>query len=377
MDDIKKDTTLQNVGKGSSIAPLVSTLKNATIHDVAANLGVSATTVWRALNNKPRVSNKTRERVLKEAKGLNYRPSMVAQTLRRQKTDIIGVVVPMIGNTAYSFIVRAIEQLAFEKGYNILLCDTDIDVRREKAYIDLLIRRRVEGVVVIPLAKRKSGEFDHLFELEFNNIPVVVIEQEIPSLPLNQIVVDNCAGAKCLMKHLVNLGHQRIAFFHAGLPEWDFVQSMRFKGYKSALEEFGLNYDPALVLQVARMTVDESQSLIGREVLEKLIKSRGRPTAIFAYCDGVAIKTLRLLRKIGIKVPDDIAVIGFDDVNFASDVNPSLTTYKQPTKELGHRAAEFLFKRFESGIVSSQKLVHEKIEGELVIRESCGAKKER
>jgi LacI family transcriptional regulator, galactose operon repressor len=154
---------------------------STTIHDLARHLNVSSTTVWRALNNNPRISPSTKERVLSAAKRFNYRPSLVAQTLSRGKTQTLGVVVPMIGNPVYANIIRAVEQVAFDHEYNIILCDTDFKVERERTYVDLLVRRRIEGVVIIPFAKRLPGDFEHLVELERDQgVSVVTIQNDIP-----------------------------------------------------------------------------------------------------------------------------------------------------------------------------------------------------
>src|SRR5262245_12016059 len=150
-----------------------------TIHDVARRLKVSATTVWRALNNRPRVSPTTKQRVLRAVEQLGYRPSLLAQNLSRGQTQTLGVVVPMIGNPVYATLVRAIEQVAFQRDYNIILCDTDFQVDRERKYLDLLLRRKVEGILVIPFAKRADTDLAHLLALEKAGVAVVAMQQPL------------------------------------------------------------------------------------------------------------------------------------------------------------------------------------------------------
>ena len=360
-------------GKTAEIAEF-SPKKGITIHNLADRLGVSPTTIWRALNGKPRISEKTRQRILDAARGLNYRPSLVAQTLRRQKTNIIGVIVPMVGDTTFSLIVRAIEQVAFERGYNILLCDTDLDLTREKEYMDWLIRRRVEGAIIVPLAKRKPGEFEHLLELEAHDIPVAVVEQDVPGLLIDQVVVDNVGGAKAMTSHLIGLGHKRIAFLHGGLPDWDYVQCARYAGYREALEEAGLEVDDSLSFKAAEMMVEEKHTMRTRELGDFLRRS-DRPTAIFAYCDGLAIKLMRVMSELGLRIPDDVAVVGCDNNSFSAYLPVALTTLRQPVLELGRRAAELVFQRIEGERTDSEQPIHEKLHCELVIRESCGSGK--
>src|SRR5688572_24852519 len=224
---------------------------STTIHDLARHLNVSSTTVWRALNNNPRINPATKERVLSAAKRFNYRPSLVAQTLSRGKTRTLGVVVPMIGNPVYANIIRAVEQVAFDHEYNIILCDTDFKIDRERAYADLLVRRRIEGVIIIPFAQRKPGDFDHLVELERGQkISVVTIQNDIPDDRLDRVVPDQRGAARALVEHLVSLGHRRVGFFHGGLPDWSAPMRERHEGYHPALDAAGVAPDEGAVVQV-------------------------------------------------------------------------------------------------------------------------------
>jgi DNA-binding LacI/PurR family transcriptional regulator len=348
-----------------------------TIHDLARHLNVSSTTVWRALNNNPRISPATKERVLSAAREFNYRPSLVAQTLSRGKTQTLGVVVPMIGNPVYANIIRAVEQVSFDNEYNIILCDTDFRVDRERDYTDLLVRRRIEGVVIIPFAKRDAGDFDHLVELEREHgVCVVAIQNDVPESRLNRVVPDQRGAARQLVEHLISLGHKRIGFFHGGLPEWSAPMRERHEGYRAALEAAGMHCDEKLVVQVGdyeALLTDDPASFHPELVRAELAKPN-RPTALFVASDVLAIKVMEIARELGLRIPEDLSIGGFDDIFMSAHTVPPLTTVRQPAARIGKRAAELLLERIngKDSRPGDDEPVHERVACELVIRKSTG-----
>lgn len=346
---------------------------STTIHDLARHLNVSSTTVWRALNNNPRISPKTKERVLSAAKQFNYRPSLVAQTLSRGKTQTLGVVVPMIGNPVYANIIRAVEQVAFEHEYNIILCDTDFRIDRERQYVDMLVRRRVEGAVVIPFAKRPAGDFEHLVDLEQNQgVRVVAIQNDVPEDRLNRVVPDNRGAARAMVAHLIGHGHQRVGFFHGGLPEWSHPMRERAEGYRLAIQEAGLEHDERLVVEAGTYEAllgDDPRSF-HREKVAAALRDPDRATAAFVASDVLAIKVMEVAREVGLRIPEDIAIAGYDDILMSAHTPPPLTTVRQPAAQVGRRAASLLLQRI--GRPAGGPPVHERIPCELVIRKSCG-----
>ncbi len=346
--------------------------KSVTIYDIARQLGVSATTVSRALNNRGRMSRETRQRILQAASKFNYKPSLVAKSLIHQRTKTLGVVVPMIGNTAYSPMVRGIEQIAYEKGYNIILCDTDINLTKEQRYIEMLSQRRVEGAIIIPFAERTSDDYEHIKQLEGEGIRVVVMEQDIPLPELNRVVPDNRGDAMRLVKHLIGLGYKRIGLAHLGLCNWDIAGIERWEGYKYALEQSGLEYDESLVVQAGQPTIVEEKSLLFDKLVDYL--QHKRPEAIFATTDMLAIKIMTIIHSLGLNVPNDIAVVGFDDILMSGYTVPPLTTVRQPAEQIGRRSAEIVFSLIE-GDDELAVPVHERISGKLIIRKSCGSYK--
>jgi DNA-binding LacI/PurR family transcriptional regulator len=347
---------------------------STTIHDLARHLNVSSTTVWRALNNNPRISPTTKERVLSAAKRFNYRPSLVAQTLSRGKTQTLGVVVPMIGNPVYANIIRAVEHVAFEHEYNIILCDTDFKVERERQHVDLLVRRRIEGVVIIPFAKRLPGDFEHLVELEQNQgVCVVAIQNDIPEERLNRVVPDQRGAAKAVVGHFIENGHRRIGFFHGGVPDWSAPMRERSEGYRQALESARIEYDPQLELQVGtyESLLGDDPAAFDGERVRRALSGEDRPTALFVASDVLAIKVMEVIRDMGLRIPEDVAVAGFDDILMSAHTLPPLTTVRQPSTKIGQRAANLLLERIDG---ADDELVHERVPCEVIIRKSSGGR---
>jgi len=346
--------------------------KAPTIHDLAADLKVSATTVWRALNNHDRISTETRARVLARAKAIKYVPSLVAQNLSHGRTQTLGVIVPMIGHPIFSSLIEKIEEAAFHRGYNIILCDTRLDMERETEYARMLLRRRVEGVIVIPFAER-PGKWDrHLVELQKRAVPVVVLEQDLPTTRFDKVVADNFGAAYEMTRHLISLGHEQIAFAFHPVNEWDPVGKERLAGFDHAMADAGLGKKARRLLDVFAF----ERERVWRYQSEKIVdcfRSPDRPTALFCGMDMLAIQAMETLREMKLNVPDDVAVVGFDNLDFSRFTDPPLTTVLQPTEEMGRRAAEILFDRIETKTGPSPKATCERLPCRLVIRQSCGA----
>ena len=355
----------------SEVKNNVSTGTPVTIAELAAELGVAVSTVSCALNNRGRMTDKTRQRIIKKAREYHYTPSQVAQSLIGQKTRMLGVVVPMIGDTVYSKMVRGIEQVAFEHGYNIILCDTDINLKREKEYMDMLIRRRVEGAIVIPFAKRTGSDSKHLLDAESYGVPLVIMEEELQLDQLTQAMVSTYEAAKKIVNHLIALGHRRIGFFRCESESWDINAQKRFEGYRDALVEADLPFNPELVLDAG--SICEGEIVLMAEKVEAYLRDPERPTAIFAGFDELAARIFPFIYKLGLNIPDDLAIVGFDDTEIASLTHPPLTTMRQPAAKLGRLAAELLFKRIELGPGTPNWPRREYLPCELIVRDSCGA----
>ncbi|MEO6436114.1 MAG: LacI family DNA-binding transcriptional regulator [Tepidisphaeraceae bacterium] len=343
-----------------------------TIHDLARRLKVSSTTVWRALNGSPRVSQTTRKRVQAMARKLNYRPSLIAQTLSTGKTQTLGVIVPMIGNPVHAALVRGVEQVAFEHEYNIILCDTDFRADRERTYLDLLSRRRVEGVAVVHYIREESAPLDALIDLQKQGLAVVAMQVDAPDERVMSVVPDNAAAARAMTEHLIDLGHRRIAFLHGGIDAWNTPARQRLAGYRKALAARKIAYSKDLVVQAGAFeaALTDDTASFWPERVTAFIRNTGTPLAIFAPIDVLAIKIMRVIQSMNLRVPEDIAVAGFDDILMSGYTTPRLTTVRQPSVAIGRCAAMRLFEHLAGNANSAPLCV--RVPCELVIRSSCG-----
>lgn len=344
--------------------------KAPTIHDIAADLKISSTTVWRALHNRDRVSDATRERVLDRVKETNYVPSLVAQNLSHGRTRTLGVIVPMVGHPFFATLIEKVEAAAFDAGYSIILCDARLDLAREAEYVRMLLRRRVEGVIVVPFSNRSRQGDNHLVDLQKHNVPVVLLEHALPTNRFAEVIADNFGAAYAMTRHLIGLGHERIAFAFHPFPESDLVGRERLGGFNQAMADAGLDKKAILLLDACKF--GEKQKLhYHREKIVDCFSRADRPTALFAGMDILAIRVMETLREIGLRIPDDVAVAGFDNIEFSQFTQPPLTTVQQPTEEMGRLAAEILFDKIEGK--RGKKTRCERLPCRLVIRQSCGA----
>jgi LacI family transcriptional regulator len=308
-----------------------------TIADVAASAGVSTATVSRVLAGLGGARPDTRQRVLKSARELGYRPSGVARSLKLRTTRTLGLIITDIGNPFFPELVRAVEEAARERDYGVLLCNSGEDPEREGAYLELLAERRVDGVVIASSGVGRR----HRAWLAKAPLPVVLVNCASPGVPLPTILSDNRAGAALAIGHLIALGHRRIA--HITAPSRNEAAAERLEGARNALRAAGL--DPAALL------VAEGDGHVGggAAAAERLLEADRRLTAIFAYNDLTAIGAIRGIRGCGLRVPDDVSVVGFDDVDLAAFADPPLTTVSQATASMGRWAVAQLLDRLRGG----------------------------
>ena len=349
--------------------------KSPTIHDLAADLNISATTVWRALNDRDRVSAKTRDRVRARAQAINYEPSLVAQNLSYGRTSTLGILVPRIGNPIFATMVEVVEQVAYERGYCVILCNVSPNFLREATYTRMLYRRRVEGVVVVPFGQHTKDKRDWeglLTELTQRSVPVVLLEQGLPSNHFPTVVVDNFGASYAMARHLIGLGHKSLALVSSSSADQDAIWQERVNGFKQAVADFGLTENSHLLLD-AYEPVEGKAQMYRPEVIRQTFGKENRPTAAFVLSDTLAVRVMGTLREMGIEIPRDVAVAGFDNIELAAYTVPPLTTVKQPTEEMARRAAELLFDQIEAKAGEKKEPTCERIPCRLIIRESCGA----
>ena len=301
-----------------------------TIRDVARRAGVSTATVSRVISGSVAARPQTRARVLAAAETLGYRPSAVARSLKLRTTRTLGLLVTDIQNPYYPEIVRAVEDAALERHLAVLLCNGADDPSREETYLDLLVDRRVDGIIIA-----SSGLHEHHGEwLARGSVPVVLVNWAAPDLPLPAILSDNRAGGRLATEHLLSLGHRRIG--HLSAPARNAAAAERRGGIREALAAAGL--DPRSLVVVE----GDGQVAGGERAAIELLERMPDVTGIVCYNDLTAIGAVRALRARGRQVPADVSVIGYDDIALSAWVDPPLTTIAQSTSEMGRWAVRRL-----------------------------------
>jgi LacI family transcriptional regulator len=329
----------------------------STIKHVAARAGVSFTTVSHVLNGTRRVSDSARERVERAISEMGYAPSAVARALKMSETRILGVLVPNITNPFFAELTRGIEDCCRRTDYSVFLCNSDDDPVRQSRYLQTLLERRVDGLLLAAAA----GEASVLAErLASTHVPTVVVDRVITGLAADLVRVDHQAGARVAVEHLLSLGHRKIACL-AG-PSMFAVSRARVEGWREAMAAAQIPIDPAWLLE------GDFSAAAGHELAHRLL-ARGGITAIFASNDLLAIGALRAAAELGIPVPSRLSVIGFDGIDLGAYSYPALTTVGHPIRAMGEKAAEVLIERIGAGPATSREVV---LDARLLMRESTG-----
>ena len=329
-----------------------------TIADIAREAGVSRATVSLALNGRPGVAPETRRRILEIAEKLHYQPNASARGLALQKTQTIGVIVPDIGSPFYAELIRGVEEEASRADYYLMLLTTAGKPSREEMYFRLLGEQRVDGIIVLT----PRGDEALLRRIQAKGFPLVVVDRDIQSADdVVEVVVDNFHGALAAVQHLIGLGYRRIAFIN-GIPELQASQDRR-RGYQVALQEKGIDLRPEWVVE------GEFTDAGGYRAMKRLLATDPPPEAVFAASDAMALGAIRAIREQGLRVPQDVAIVGFDDVPLAAQVDPPLTTVRQPISEMGRMACRLLVQLIQGEPVLQRKVV---LHTQLVVRQSCG-----
>jgi LacI family transcriptional regulator len=328
-----------------------------TIKDVAREAGVSAATVSRVLNGKDRVRSATRVKVKSAIEKLNFTPDHIARSLSNSRSMSVGLLVPNMTNEYWALLAQAIEERLWEFGYTLLLSTSNNIFEREIANLNHLISRKVDGLIFgknVFLIDKNQYE-----DILKTNIPIVSFDNG--SLGQIQITSDGLSGSMEAVQHLINLGHKDIAYI--GISS---LIDERELGYRNALMQNGLIVKEELIFK------GNPSLILGKEAITQFTQSQQKFTAVFCWNDMTALGVIKALQSFGQQVPDDIAVVGYDNIGMAEIFNPSLTTINQPVKEMGMAAVDYLLKYIKG---SDEKKEHQKIafKTSLVIRESCGA----
>jgi LacI family transcriptional regulator len=328
----------------------------ATISDVAKKAGVSEATVSRVLNNTAVVNRETRKRVLDAIDELHYTPSFLAKGMRRKKTSTFGVIIPDFRNLYYSELLKAIEDEARLHEYIAIICTGEMNAERERAYVDYLLSRQVEGLMLccyVNIMENKS-----FIQKVAQKVPIIVMDQPSGNLPVSAAYADGYKGFKMLLSYLIEKGHRNIGMIRS-LRRYPCSES-RFIGYVDTLKENGITVDPNLIEE------SEFTAAGGYDAAKKLL-AKSKPTAIVGVNDLIASGALKYIREKGYSVPDDIAIAGFDNIALSSLVSPQLTTVNIPVEEIAHEAINQLIKKIQNPRVRNRDIV---IETQLIIRQS-------
>ncbi len=334
-------------------------VRRPTMKDVARQAGLSTATVSRVLNGHPNVTPEVRTRVLAVIEDLKYRPSRLARGLRTKNTPVIGLIISDIQNLFFTSVTRGVEDIASRNGYSLILCNTDEDINRERAYLEVMHSQNVAGIILA-----SACETGHDPDLYGGQIPIVALDRLITDVPLDHVMVDNVGGARTAVEHLLSLGHRRIGLItsHQRLT----TGRERQEGYEQALAESGLPLDPALIRRADFRRVEDS-----RQQALDLLGMAHPPTALFTANTLVTLGTLTAIQERGLRIPEDIALAAFDDIPWGSLLNPPLTAVRQPTYELGTTAAEMLLARIADPLRPPTSI---RLKLQLLVRESCGAR---
>jgi LacI family transcriptional regulator len=335
-------------------------MMKVTIKEVAKLAGVSIATVSHVANNSRFVSDQAKSAVLSAMEQLDYQPNAVAKSLRQKTTKTIGLIISDISNPFFTNLVRGVEDVANKKGFNLILCNTDEQSQKEKTYLDVLSQKQVDGIIVAPT--NDNGVLFH--DLVHKKFPLVFVDRYLEDMAIPAVISDSEDAAYLAVKHLIQLGHTRIGLANS-LPSIQTTND-RIKGYRRALTEFGIPYDPKLVHQ------GDSKVDGGYKGGNKLLQLANPPTAIFATNNLTTIGVMKALQHAGVQCPEQMAVVGFDDFEWASAFRPNLTTVAQPVYDLGKIAAQMLVNLLlKKGKVPVPEIT--KLKCSLIVRESCGS----
>lgn len=309
--------------------------KKTTIYDIAKALKITPSTVSRALSDHPRISVKTKAAVRSKAASLNYQHNGIAAALRSGQTNIIGVIVPTANRSFFSSVVKGIEDVAKEAGYNVMITQSNDDEQQEQSNLKALMKAQVDGIILS--IGKETRDLTHLKEVVSNRIPLIMFDRAVDIPEASTVVIDDFLGAYKAVEHLILQGCKRIAHF-AG-PSHVNIYRQRLNGYKEALRTHNIEVDEQLIL-TSNMKIKD-----GRIGMEKLLQLENRPDAVFAASDYAVVGAMQLLKEKNVQIPAEIALVGFADELFTSLVDPGLTSVNQRCEQMGQLAARIFIEQ--------------------------------
>jgi LacI family transcriptional regulator len=334
-----------------------------TIKDIARELGISPSTVSRALKDHPDISPETKKAVNELAEKLNYQPNIVALSLRQSKTNTLGVIIPEIVHFFFSTVISGIEDVAYSAGYNVILTQSNESSQREMTDMKALFNSRVDGMLLS--LSRETTNFDHIESMMAKGVPMVFFDRVYDHPNTSKVIVDDLSGAKEATLHLIEQGCKRIAHIE-GSPNLE-ITKQRLEGYLEALKEKNIPIDKDLIISCPDPSIEG-----GKSAAEKILAMSNVPDGIFATNDPVAMGAMQAIRAKGLKIPQDIAVVGFSNWLFSSMTDPPLSSVDQPGFEMGQEATKLLIRQI--GVKSKEDIDPKPetkiLKTKLVVRES-------
>jgi len=308
-----------------------------TIKDIARILGISPSTVSRALKDHPDINSDTKKAVNELANKLKYQPNAVALSLKNSRSNTIGIIIPEIVHYFFSSVISGIEDIASQRGYTVIICQSNESFDREVANAKALLSHRVDGILIS--VSKQTNTFNHFQNLQEGGIPLVFFDRIAPEINADQVIIDDIEASYDATRHLIENGCKRIAHF-AG-PQSLLIGRNRLQGYINALTEAGLPVDNRLIIQAD--TFEKARNTVGLMLDSGIV-----PDGIFAVNDMTAIGAMQTIQKRGLRIPEDVSIVGFSDGYLSGVTDPHLSSVDQHGYEMGTMAAEMLFKRILS-----------------------------
>ncbi|PRY90748.1 LacI family DNA-binding transcriptional regulator [Mongoliibacter ruber] len=337
-------------------------LGQATIKDIARELNVSSSTVSRALKDYPGISDETKRKVKELADKLNYRPNAVALSLRKSKSFTIGVIIPEVVHFFFSTVISGIEEVAFANNYNVILCQTNERLDREKSSIDTMLSNQIDGLLVS--YSKETTDFEHFSKLMDLEFPIVFFDRLPEISNAVNVTVNDFEGAYQAVTHLISQGYKKIV--HLAGPKNLAISKKRKEGYIQALLDGGITPDESLIVECAAGTEKESFDV----TIVLFDNPENRPDAIFAHHDIVAAGAMMALKSINLRIPEDVGLVGYSNWQFSSMIDPPLSTVSQPGFKIGETAITMLLEMIDKKKDYQKEPVHVVLDTELLIRKS-------
>jgi LacI family transcriptional regulator len=336
-------------------------MKRYSIYDVAKKAGVGIGTVSRVINNNRHVKNSTRARIQQIIKEMDYQPDFFARNLVKKVSKTIGLLIPDIINPIFPEMAKGISDKAFINDYTVFLSNTDESIEKEIKQVNQLIEKRVDGIIFISTEMcNKNADYTHYIYLTKKNIPTVLINGSVEDTDIPFVRINELKAGYLATRHMIKKGLKKIAFL--GGPENSIPTIEKLKGYKKAFKEFKLTIKKEYII------LDKYEIENGFKNTINLLNMKEKPEGIITVSDALAIETIKAARAKNISIPDDIKIIGFDDIKFSASFSPSITTIAQPKYKMGAMALDMLIHLIEKKVLPERKVV---IEPKLILRDSC------